>query len=82
MYRPYRIAGSAITDAYCFAPAAGCAVMAVLLVHHDHASLGVTMDAAAVEDPEGLMRAFDNGFREVLEIGPKRDPADRIEPIA
>jgi WS/DGAT/MGAT family acyltransferase len=82
IYRPYRIAGSAITDAYCFAPAAGCAVMAVLLAHHDHASLGVTMDAAAVEDPEGLMRAFDNGFREVLEIDPKRDPADRIEPIA
>ncbi|MGI5170736.1 wax ester/triacylglycerol synthase domain-containing protein [Spirillospora sp. CA-253888] len=69
--RSYHLAGAAVIDMYCFAPAPGCAVMTVLLANRGRGSLGVTMDAAAVTDPEGFMRALEEGFREVLATASK-----------
>ncbi|MFI6515701.1 wax ester/triacylglycerol synthase domain-containing protein [Spirillospora sp. NPDC050679] len=66
MYHPGHLADATVLDAHCFGPAPGCAVMTVLLAHRNRGSLGVTLDAAAVTDPAGFMRALDEGFREVL----------------
>ncbi|WP_153538378.1 wax ester/triacylglycerol synthase domain-containing protein [Actinomadura macrotermitis] len=69
--RPVRLADAAVTDAHCFGPAPGCAVMAILVVHRNRGSLGVTLDTAAVTDPAGFMQALEEGFREVLATAPQ-----------
>ncbi len=52
-----------------FAPPSGAAFSIALLSHHDQCCIGVNMDAAAVPDPEELMRCLREGFDEVLEVG-------------
>ncbi|TDD98145.1 wax ester/triacylglycerol synthase domain-containing protein [Actinomadura rubrisoli] len=67
IYRPSYMAGAAVTDAYCFGPVPGCAVMALLLVHRDKCSIAFTLDSAAVTDTDSFMRSMDTAFHEVME---------------
>jgi diacylglycerol O-acyltransferase / wax synthase len=66
------LAGSAVEGMFSFGPTPGVAVMFVLLSYNGTCGIGVTLDEAAIEDPELFARCVAEGFDEVLALA---DPA-------
>ena len=62
------LAGSAIEGMFSFGPTPGVAVMFVLLSYNGTCGIGVTLDEAAIEDPELFARCVAEGFDEVLAL--------------
>lgn len=68
------LAGARVDKVYPFGPLPGVAVMAVLGTHQGTCCIGLTIDAAAVTDPDLLARCVQEGFDEVLALsGPTGD---------
>ena len=65
---PFYVAGSRVESLLPFGPTAGAALNVTLLSYADHASIGVTMDAAAVPDRDLLVECLKQGFDEVLKL--------------
>jgi WS/DGAT/MGAT family acyltransferase len=67
------VSGARVERTFCFGPAPGCAVMALLLSRRRLGALALTLDTAAVRDPEAFVRCVEDGFAEVAKIaGPQR----------
>ena len=66
---PFFVAGSHVESLLPFGPPAGAALNVTMLSYLDHASVGVTMDAAAVPDPSLLVECLKEGFDEMLKLG-------------
>jgi diacylglycerol O-acyltransferase / wax synthase len=65
------VSGARLEEVWCFGPAPGCAVMALMVSRRRTATLGLTLDTAAVPDPTTFRECVETGFAEV--IG-SRDP--------
>lgn len=63
--RGFFLSGAAIEDFWCFGPVPGCAVTAVIISRRSGASVGVTVDAAAVTDLPAFMGCLEEGFRDL-----------------
>ncbi len=59
------LAGARIDRIIPFGPLPGVAIMAVMTSYQDTCSIGLTIDAAAVDDVDVLIGAFQEGFAEV-----------------
>jgi len=66
---PMCLAGAEMTGYFPFGPTAGTALNVILLSYRDTCCVGVTMDAAAVRDPDAWMTSLAEGFDEVLALG-------------
>src|SRR6202012_4262059 len=62
------LAGAAVDRMYSFGPTPGVAVMFVLVSYNGTCGIGVTLDEAAIEDPELFARCVAEGFDEVLAL--------------
>jgi hypothetical protein len=71
---PVYLAGSRVTQLYALAPPSGAACSVSLLSHAGTCCIGVTVDTAAVPDPDDLVADLRAGFDEVL--APVRAPDD------
>jgi WS/DGAT/MGAT family acyltransferase len=63
------VSGARVERTFCFGPAPGCAVMALLLSRRRLGALALTLDTAAVRDPDAFVRCVEDGFAEVAKIG-------------
>jgi diacylglycerol O-acyltransferase / wax synthase len=68
MRRPTYLAGARILRSYPFAPLPGGAVMIALTSHEDTCCVAVTLDPAAVTDPELFRECLVAGFDEILAL--------------
>jgi diacylglycerol O-acyltransferase / wax synthase len=68
------LAGAEVVREFAFAPPSGSACSVALLSHHDRCCIGITIDTAAVPDPEVLAECIRSGFDEVTAVG--RQAAD------
>jgi hypothetical protein len=68
---PVYMAGAKIERMFPFAPAPGCGVMATLVSHTGVCCIGVTIDTAAVTEPDRFLRCLQAGLDEVLALGAK-----------
>jgi WS/DGAT/MGAT family acyltransferase len=60
------VSGARIGQAWCFGPAPGCAVMALMVSQPHLATLALTLDAAAVPDPAKFRACVETGFADVI----------------
>jgi diacylglycerol O-acyltransferase len=72
---PVYLAGAAVERYVAFGPTTGTAVNLSLLSYHGTCCVGITIDTAAVADPERLAECFREGFEEVLALGGEHEPA-------
>ncbi|WP_405163028.1 WS/DGAT domain-containing protein [Nocardia sp. NBC_01499] len=63
--RGFYLSGAAIQDFWCFGPVPGCAVTAIMISRRSGASVGVTVDAAAVTDLPAFMSCLEEGFTDL-----------------
>lgn len=70
------IGGAEITRMFAFAPTAGAALNVALVSHVDRCCVGITVDSAAVADPDSVTACLREAFDEVVAIG-RRSPAHR-----
>jgi WS/DGAT/MGAT family acyltransferase len=66
---PVYLAGAHVTGYVPFGPTIGASLNATLLSYDGTCFVGVTIDEAAVPDPEVLMTCLTEGFDEVLALG-------------
>ena len=71
------LGGAEVTGFFAWGPTIGAALNVTLLSYRDTCCLGVTIDTAAVPDPDVLMRCLAEGFDEVLALGGPHDPVVR-----
>lgn len=69
------LAGVPVDGMFSFGPAPGVAVMFVLVSYHGTCAIGITLDEAAIPDPELFARCIAAGFDEVLQLA---EPADSV----
>jgi diacylglycerol O-acyltransferase / wax synthase len=67
---PVYLAGAEVLANYAFGPTIGSSVNVTLLSHRDTCCIGVTIDTAAVPDPEVLLGCLEDGFAEVIAAAP------------
>ena len=67
------VSGARIEQAYCFGPTPGCAITALMLSRRGLGALALTVDAAAVPDPQTLARCIESGFAD-LSKSPTKSP--------
>jgi diacylglycerol O-acyltransferase / wax synthase len=72
---PVYLAGARLERYVAFGPTIGTAVNLTLLSYRGTCCVGVTIDAAAVPDPDLLLECLRDGFEEVLELGGAHDAA-------
>lgn len=72
MSGPAYLAGAQITHSYAFAPLPGGAAMITLTSHGDTCCVAVTLDPAAVTEPDAFLEDLRAGFDEVLALAPAR----------
>lgn len=73
---PLYLAGAEVLGFFTFGPTIGAAFNATLLSHVERCDIGVTIDTAAVPDPEVLVQCLDEGLAEVASLaGTRRRPA-------
>jgi diacylglycerol O-acyltransferase / wax synthase len=72
------LAGVAVDGMYSFGPAPGVAVMFVLVSYNGTGGIGVTLDEAAIADPELFAWCVTDGFDEVLRLA---DPPPASRPV-
>ena len=70
------VSGARIEQAYCFGPTPGCAITALMLSRRGLGALALTMDAAAVPDPQTLASCIESSFAD-LSKGPSKTPSQR-----
>jgi hypothetical protein len=63
------LAGAEVLRHYAFPPPSGAACGIALMSHADRACIGITVDTAAVPDPDVLTECLQEGFAEVLTVG-------------
>jgi hypothetical protein len=63
------IAGAELTRQFAFAPLSGAAINVALVSHVGAACVGVTMDRAAVADPDVFMMCLRESFAELVALG-------------
>lgn len=66
---PTFLAGSLVERLWVCGSPSGAAADVVLMSHADTACIGVTIDVAAIPDPEVLLGCLSEGFDEVLHLG-------------
>ena len=72
---PVYMAGARIDRMFPFAPAPGCGVMATLVSHTGTCCIGVTIDTAAVTEPDLFLACLREGLDEVVALArPKSSP--------
>lgn len=65
---PFYLAGSRVESLFAFGPTAGAALNVTLLGYTDQASVGITLDPAAIPDSGLLVDCLRQGFEEVLKL--------------
>ncbi len=73
---PIYLAGAPVSGYYVFGPTTGSAVNVTLLSYDGICCIGVTIDPAAVPDPDELMQCLREGFEEVLELAGGHQPVE------
>ena len=68
------LAGATVERYVAFGPTTGTSVNLSLLSYDGTCCVGVTMDTAAVADPDVLIECFRKGFEEVLALGGEHEP--------
>lgn len=63
------VSGARVEQMWGFAPAPGCAVMALLLSRRSQGTLGLTLDTAAVPDPATFAACITQGFADIFSAG-------------
>lgn len=71
------LAGAEVVDLFAWGPTIGAALNATLLSYNGTCCIGVTVDTAAVPDPDMLTVCLQEGFDEVLALGGRHDPVVR-----
>ena len=66
---PMYLAGAKIQRMFPFGPLSGCPVMVVLMSYLGACCIGITIDPAAVTDPDLFFRCLRDGLDEVLAVG-------------
>ena len=77
---PLYLAGAKVTAYTAFGPTMGCAANLTLLSYDGACHIGLTIDEAAVTDPDMYVECLRGGFAEVLALGKPEKPIRR--PIA
>jgi diacylglycerol O-acyltransferase len=77
---PVYLAGARVSRQVAFGPTTGTAMNLTLLSYCDSCSIGVTMDTAAVSDPDLMMKCLSAGFEEVLGLAGRPEGAERRRP--
>jgi diacylglycerol O-acyltransferase / wax synthase len=72
---PVSLAGAPLERYVAFGPTIGTAVNVTLLSYLGTCGVGVTMDSAAVSDPDRFVDCLRAGFDEVLALGGAHEPA-------
>lgn len=68
------VSGARVEEVWCFGPAPGCAIMALMVSRQRRATLGLTLDTAAVPDPPTFRACVETGFDDVIgSLGHGRD---------
>jgi WS/DGAT/MGAT family acyltransferase len=65
---PAYLAGAAVEAQVAFAPLAGAGVAVAWVADGDAVNLGVSMDPAAVTDPDALLDCLTDGYDEILKL--------------
>lgn len=60
------VSGARVEELWCFGPAPGCAVMAIMVSQRRTATLALTLDTAAVPDPATFLQCVEEGFLDVV----------------
>jgi WS/DGAT/MGAT family acyltransferase len=60
------VSGARIEQVWCFGPAPGCAVMALMVSRKHVGTLALTLDTAAVPDPSTFVGCVQQGFADVI----------------
>jgi WS/DGAT/MGAT family acyltransferase len=80
---PIYLVGAKVERCVAFGPTIGAAVNASLLSYDGVCSIGISIDTAAVADPDELAECFREGFEEVLALGGAHAPVRRpLRPTA
>ncbi len=66
---PIFTGGAELERMYAFGPLSGTAMNATLLSHCGTCNIGVNFDAVAVPDRDAMMRALEQSFAEVVDVG-------------
>ncbi|WP_425430867.1 wax ester/triacylglycerol synthase domain-containing protein [Cryptosporangium aurantiacum] len=77
---PVYMAGARIDRMFPFAPAPGCGVMATLVSHTGTCCIGVTIDTAAVTEPDVFLECLAEGLDEVLALRPAKPRTPKKRP--
>jgi diacylglycerol O-acyltransferase len=72
---PIFLAGSQVERIVAFGPTIGAAANLSLLSYNGTCCIGVSIDTAAVADPDVLIECLREGFEEVLTLGGAHEPA-------
>ena len=64
------LAGSRVERIYAFAPPSGAAVNVSLVSSGGRACVGINVDAAAIPDSANLTGCLEDGFGDILSLGP------------
>jgi diacylglycerol O-acyltransferase len=71
---PLYVAGAKVEAWYAFGPTIGASVNVTLMSYVDTCFVGLTIDTAAVPDPDCLLRCLAEGFEEVLALAGEHAP--------
>lgn len=75
------VAGARVERMFPFGPSPGCGLMATLVSHGGRCCIGLTIDTAAVTDPELMVRCLERGFAEVLSLAAPEPEVDAEEAV-
>ena len=73
---PVYLASAPVERFVAFGPTIGCAVNCLLLSYNGRCHVGVSMDTAAIADPDVFVDCLREGFEEVLGMAGAHDPVD------
>ena len=76
------LAGARVERYVAFGPTIGAALNVTLLSDRGRCYAGVTVDTAAVPDPDVLVECLREGFNEVLALGAAHQPAPASRPAS
>jgi hypothetical protein len=68
------LGGAEVTGLFAWGPTIGASFNVTLLSYRGTCCMGVTVDTAAVPDPDALMACLQEGFDELLALGARRHP--------
>jgi WS/DGAT/MGAT family acyltransferase len=71
---PVYLGGARMTGYFPFGPTIGAALNVTLLTYAGTCCIGVTVDTAAVPDPEVLLHYIAGSFEEILDLGGAHEP--------